>query len=352
MVKFALKKVTIPAAIGSLLMWGGITSSHAAEPFTIGVSNGALASSFRTQMIDDLNETNKEYESAGITKGLVVLSADVPVQGQIQQIRNLIARKVNGIIIDPNSATALNPVLREAVEAGIIVVSVDQDVAEPSVINVLTDHADWAREHARWFVDNLKKGETIITVNGTAGSPANETRTDAANALFTDAGIKLLSNVNADWDQAKAQQLVSNVLAAYPQVDAVYSQDGMAQGVLRAVLAANREKLPLVGGEARMGYLRLWNETRKTHPGFISQGVVNSPGIGASGLRVLVDLLQGKKLKSGVLGGASKNSLLLPVPGVVDKDNVDSYLAKFAKESDAFAIDGVLSEDQLRGFFQ
>jgi ribose transport system substrate-binding protein len=119
MVKFALKKVTILAAIGPLLIWGGITSTRAAEPFTIGVSNGALASSFRTQMIDDLNETNKEYESADVTKQLIVLSADVPVQGQIQQIRNLIARKVNGIIIDPNSATALNPVLREAVEAGI-----------------------------------------------------------------------------------------------------------------------------------------------------------------------------------------------------------------------------------------
>ena len=80
--------------------------------------------------------------------------------------------------------------------------------------------------------------------------------------------------------------------------------------------------------------------------------MINPPGIGASGLRVLVDLLQGKKLKAGAAGGSSKNSLLLPVPGVVDKDNVDSYLAKFAKESDAFAIDGVLSEDQLRGFFQ
>ena len=132
MVKFSLKTATILAAIGPLLIWGGITSAPAAEPFTIGVSNGALASSFRTQMIDDLNETNKEYESAGVTKPLIVLSADVPVQGQIQQMRNLIARKVNGIIIDPNSATALNPVLREAVEAGIIVVSVDQDVTEPS----------------------------------------------------------------------------------------------------------------------------------------------------------------------------------------------------------------------------
>jgi ribose transport system substrate-binding protein len=80
--------------------------------------------------------------------------------------------------------------------------------------------------------------------------------------------------------------------------------------------------------------------------------VINPPGIDASGLRVLVDLLQGKKLKAGVLGGTAKNSLLLPVPGVVDKGNVDSYLAKFAKESDSFAIDGVLSEDQLRGFVQ
>ena len=77
-------------------------------PFTIGVSNGFISSEWRTQMIDDLQRVNDEYKQEGLTEDLVIESADVDPQGQIQQMRNLINRGVDAIIVNPNDATALD----------------------------------------------------------------------------------------------------------------------------------------------------------------------------------------------------------------------------------------------------
>src|SRR6185503_14983282 len=68
------------------------TEAPAAEgaPFTIGISNPFISSEYRTQMIDELIETNQEYMDQGLTTELVIESADTDVAGQIQQLQNLI----------------------------------------------------------------------------------------------------------------------------------------------------------------------------------------------------------------------------------------------------------------------
>src|SRR3712207_9465480 len=58
-------------------------------PFTIGVSNGFVASEWRTQMIDDLQRVNEGYKQGGLTEDLVIESATVDPQGPNQQMRNL-----------------------------------------------------------------------------------------------------------------------------------------------------------------------------------------------------------------------------------------------------------------------
>src|SRR5205085_12499615 len=79
------------------------TSSNGGSkgPFTIGVSNGFVASEWRTQMIQDMQTANAEYMKLGLTKDLLIQSADVDVPGQIQQIRTLMNRGATAIIISP-----------------------------------------------------------------------------------------------------------------------------------------------------------------------------------------------------------------------------------------------------------
>jgi ribose transport system substrate-binding protein len=324
----------------------------AEKPFKIGVSNGFVGSEWRTQMIQNLQDVNAEYKSAGLTEDLIIESADVDVPGQIQQIRNLINKGVNAIIINPNDQKALNPVIKEAKDAGIIVIAVDQEVDSPDVINVVIDQTEWARISAKWLVEQLDGQGSVVVINGIAGHPANEARYNGVKEIFeANPGINVLNVVNANWDQTTGQQKMSELLASQPNIDGVWTQDGMASGVLRAVQSANPQKWPVMVGEARVEYLRLWDEVRKTNPDFTAFGVVNPPGVGASGLRIAVELLQGRELKEP-LAGPFTNSIYVPIPGEVTQDNFEEELAKHQDKPQSYTLDGILSADEAKGLFK
>jgi ribose transport system substrate-binding protein len=321
-------------------------------PFTVGVSNGFISSEWRTQMIDDLQRVNEEYKQEGLTEDLVIESADVDPQGQIQQMRNLINRGVDGIIVNPNDATALDQVIGQAEQAGIPVIAVDQEIDAPGVTNVVIDQGEWASMGAEWLVKELDGEGDVVVINGIAGHPANEARYDAVKEVFAkNPGIEVVQETNADWDQATAQQEMSNILASQPNIDGVWTQDGMARGVLQAVQAANPSEYPVISGEARSGYMRLWQEVRQQNPDFHSYGPINPPGVGASGLRVMVELLQGKEIKQSELEGEAGNTLYVPIPGVVTDQNLDQELQKIDVEGE-YVLDGIISRKQAQSYFE
>jgi ribose transport system substrate-binding protein len=321
-------------------------------PFTVGVSNGFISSEWRTQMIDDLQRVNEEYKQEGLTEDLVIESADVDPQGQIQQMRNLINRGVDAIIVNPNDATALDQVIGQAEQAGIPVIAVDQEIDAPGVTNVVIDQGKWASMGAEWLVEELGGEGDVVVINGIAGHPANEARYDAVKTVFAEnPGIEVVQETNADWDQATAQQQMSNILASQPNIDGVWTQDGMARGVLQAVQAANPSEYPVISGEARSGYMRLWQEVRQQNPDFHSYGPINPPGVGASGLRVMVELLQGKEIKQSELEGEAGNTLYVPIPGEVTDQNLDQELQKIDVEGE-YVLDGIISREQAQSFFE
>ncbi|WP_207229649.1 ABC transporter substrate-binding protein [Ktedonosporobacter rubrisoli] len=360
--KYALLLVILALVVPLVAACGGSEQGNSGNggnggssngPFTIGVSNGFVASEWRTQMIQDMQGVNAEYKKAGLTKDLVVQSADVDVNGQIQQIRNLINRGVNAIIIDPNSPTGLDSVIKQAKDAGITVICVDEAVSSPEAINVVIDQTEWARMSARWLAEQLHGKGNVVVVNGVAGHPANEARYDGVKEVFKQyPGIKVLNVVNANWDEATGQQKMADLLASQPNIDGIWVQDGMAQGVLQAVDAANPAKWPVIVGEARAGYLQLWQKVKQKHPDFTSYGVVNPPGAGASGLRVALELLQGKKFKDGTLKGDAHNTLFVPIPGKVDASNFEQQYAQVKDKPGTYTLDGSISEADAKAFFQ
>ena len=256
--------VVFVAACGGGSQGGGGGGGGGEGPFTIGISNGFISSEWRTQMIDDLQTVNDEYKKEGLTEDLVIESADVDPQGQIQQMRNLLNRGVDAIIVNPNDATALDQVIGQAEQAGIPVIAVDQEIAAPGVTNVVIDQGEWASMGAEWLVEELGGEGDVVVINGIAGHPANEARYDAVKEVFADnPGIEVVQEANADWDQATAQQEMSNIIASQPNIDGVWTQDGMARGVLQAVQADNPERVP---GDLRRGALRLHEAVGRDAP--------------------------------------------------------------------------------------
>ncbi|MCI0397105.1 MAG: ABC transporter substrate-binding protein [Chloroflexi bacterium] len=324
------------------------------EPFTIGVSNGFVGSEWRTQMIQNMEEVNQEFMDQGLTTELVIESADVDVQGQIQQIQNLINRGVDAIIINPNDQSALNPIIEEAVEQGIVVIAVDQEVSAPGAINVVIDQKEWAKISARWLAEQLGGQGNIVLIEGFVGHPANEARMEGVTEVLAEfPDIEVVGRDTGMWDQATGQQVMSDFLASLPDIDGVWTQDGMAQGALQAVITANPEEWPVMVGEARAGYIQLWKEVQDTtDPDFNTIGVVNPPGVGASGLRVAIEILQGKEVDESKLAGPFGNSLYVPIPGTVTADNFTEECEKVADQPASYVLDGFITQEEAAAFMQ
>ncbi len=321
-------------------------------PFTIGVSNSFVGSEWRTQMISNMQEVNEQYKAQGLTTDLVIENADVDLQGQTQQIRNLINRGVDAIIVNPGDAAGLNPVIQEAVDAGIIVISVDQEVSAQGAINVVIDQAEWARMSARWLVEQLGGEGNVVMINGVTGHPANEARVRGATEVFEEAGITILNSVEGMWDEATGQQRMADMLASYPNINGVWAQDGVALGALHAVQAANPDPWPVMVGEARQAYVAEWWNILQEKPDFQSFGVINPPGIGADGLKVAVRLLQCRELRDGLLAGEHGNTIYVPIPGVVDNSNIEQVYQEIGDKPAGFTMDQMLTDEEIDAFFK
>src|SRR5215217_4996142 len=317
-------------------------------PFTIGISNPFISSEYRTQMISELQEVNKEYMDKGITTDLVIESADTDVAGQIQQLQNLMAKNVDAILVNPGDVNGLNATLQEAVDKGIIVISVDQELNVPNVYNVGIDQKEWAKTSAKWLAEKLGGKGNMVEIEGFPDHPANVARMEGVDEVFKDyPDIKVLAKDTGKWDDAIGQQLISNFLSAYPNLDGYWTQDGMAIGALQAVMAANPAKWPQGVGEGRCQYLKLWQEALTMNPDFDSIAVANHPDVSPTGLRIAVNMLMGKELNTSKLGGANGLSFVIPLAAVITKDNLDEGLAMCEGKPDAYLLDDILTDEEV-----
>lgn len=317
------------------------------KKFVVGFSNGYIGNGWRNQMIEDAEKLAEYYKGQGIIEKLIVQNAGLDVNNQIAQIKNMINAKVDLLLIDPNSETALNPVIEEAIGKGIKVIALDQAVTSSKVTaNVVIDQSKWGANLAEWLAKQLNGKGNIVIVGGIAGHPADvgrQTGIKATLAKYPD--IKVLTTVNGNWDQANSQQVMSNVLASYPKIDGVLSQDGMALGVSKAFLATNRP-LPAMTGELMVGFLKTWKDLKEKKK-FSTIGQNNPPGISATALAMGVRLLQGKELKP-----LEKNTYFYPVKNIITNDTFDAYFDTVKDKPDSYFPDEWLTEDEVDGLFK
>ncbi len=342
--------------IGSVLLsaCGGLGGGQD-EPYTIGISNSFITSEYRTQMIDVLEEVNAEFMEQGLTNQLVIESENTDVAGQIQQIQNLINQEVDAIIVNPGDVEGLNLILEEAVEAGIVVIAIDQEICAEGSYNVAINQKEWAMISAEWFAENLGGGDVVL-IEGFVGHPANVARMEGVEEVFADyPDINVVGRESGMWDEATGQQVMADFLASFPDLDGYWTQDGMAIGALEAVIAADPAEYPLAVGEGRVKFLRLWNQVLEERPDFKTIAVANPPGVAGSGLRIAVEMLQGKEIDTTQLAGTCGNTFYMPIPVVVTPDNFEEVYNEYVVEGDypdSYLLDGILTQEEVQQFFE
>ena len=335
---------TMLAGAAALIVPG---AAKAQQAYRIGLSNGWVGSEWRTQMVEEAQAAAAAWRARGVNVEVVVQSATVDVQGQIGHVRNFINGGVQAIIINPNSPTAFDPVFAQAKARGILVVSTDAEVSSKDAIYVGIDQKRWAMQSAEWLAKALDGRGNIVAINGLAGHPANEMRVAGYREVFAKyPDIKVLNQANADWDQAKGQQAMQNLLATYPNLQGVWVQDGMADGAWRAIEAAGKAGSIAATGEIRKDFMGRW-ASQKLNSG----SSVNPPGVMASALNVAVLRLQGKEFKDGVFGGTYGNAIYIPLP-FVDNSNLAQAIEQARDKPGYWSVTAQVTPEQAAQYFK
>lgn len=290
------------------------------EPWHVGFSQCA-EDSWRIKMNHDLQREAMLYEN--IT--LEIRSSNGNTQKQISDISSFIDEGVDLLIVSPNEAAEIAPMVEKAYDKGIPVIVVDR--------KVMTDHysafvgADNRQIGAAtgiYIRQLLPLGGNVLEITGLMGSsPAMERHEGFCSTALTDPAIHLLYSVDAGWFKQEAFERTKEILTRTPEIDLVFAHnDEMASGAYEAAR--------LLGLEKRIKFIGIDALPGKTNGiGMVSDGILEASFVYPSGTDKVMQLAY------DILSGHDYPRETILNTTFVDKSNVkviDMYNASIAEQ--------------------
>jgi len=239
-------------AIFFLCMVFVVLSSIVAAPnktLTIAFSLKTVTNDDFQKAIADAIKTN--VEAAGHKFLLVTAGEQTAVSTQVNQLEDLITKKVDAIILNPMDGKAVVPVLKKIKAAGIPVIVVDSAV-EPGnedlyITYVGTDNFNAGVEAGKRMVKELNNKGNILVVRGANGSVAGDNRVDGFKKGVSGSNLKIVGEQPGDWTNSVAMQVTENMLQANKSVQGIFSaSDVMLDGILQALSDAKKTGVVII----------------------------------------------------------------------------------------------------------
>ncbi|ABA73662.1 sugar ABC transporter substrate-binding protein [Pseudomonas fluorescens] len=215
----------------------------------------SLANEFFLTMEDGAKAYQKEHSADFdlISNGI---KDETDTAGQTRIVEQMILAKVNALVIAPSDSKAMVPVIKKAVDAGITVINIDNQL-DPAVIKsknisvpfVGPDNRKGARLVGEYLAKQLKAGDEVGIIEGVSTTTNAQQRTAGFKDAMEAAQIKVVSLQSGDWEIDKGNKVAASILSEYPDVKALLAgNDSMAVGAVSAVRAAGKAGQVLVVG--------------------------------------------------------------------------------------------------------
>lgn len=293
---------------------GGSAAPSAAAQFKVGFSNtGGTGNGFR----EEQNCTAKaEALSSGAVSEFTLTTHDTDAAGQLQDLRDLIAKGVQALVFNPSSPDALNPALAEAKAAGIKTVAVDAYVTDPDTYNLYNNQVKYAELGAEWLFQQMGGKGTVYYMRGIAGHPADSDRDIGfKNALKKYPDIKVVPSadgVATDWAPATATKLANEFIASgqYDTIQGIWTS-GIDSEVVDAIKASGKKFVPIVGTDRGSFTAQLLDPTG--YPDLKGAAVTNTAAVGGAGVALALKLLKGETVQTDASASQPNTVLLVPV---------------------------------------
>lgn len=276
--------------------------------YRIGVSQ-CSQDDWRSKMNDEIEREMMFHEDAEVE----IRSADDDNGRQIADIRYFVDNGFDIIIVSPNEAAALTPVIREVYESGMPVIIFDRNVTDSSyTARIGVDDEGLGRSAAHYAIHLKGPGTKAVEIYGLPGSTPAEGRHKGFAAEFAKEGGILAGSIPGNWNKEDAMPALDSMLRTRADIGLIFAHnDRMAIGASEVARRLGRDDINIIGIDAAP------NIGIKAVADSVIDATFLYPTEGHRLIRTALAILKGEPYE---------RETILPVSSAVDLSNADVLL--------------------------
>ena len=284
-----MKKILsiLMASVLTLGLTTGCSRGGNDEP-KIGLIVSTLNNPFFVTLTEGAKEKAKEK---GVD--LIVVDAGDDAAKQTSDIEDLISKNISVLIVNPVDSDAVAPVVKDAIEKGIKVVSVDRVVNGVDVDSAIaSDNVAGAKLAAEYLLSLVGEGSKVAELEGVPGASATIDRGKGFHEI-ADTKLNVVSKQTANFNRSEGMTVMENMLQANSDIVGVFAHnDEMALGALEAI---NGKDIVVVGFDATDDALAAVKE------GKMAATVAQQPELmGSTAVETAVKLIAGETVEKSI----------------------------------------------------
>ncbi|MDQ0178461.1 substrate-binding domain-containing protein [Bacillus chungangensis] len=311
------KNLLLAVIVSVLFVMGAACSSNSKSKadkgdMTIGVSTITLQHQF---FIDIDKGIQKAAKDLGVN--VLINDPNQDLAKQVAAIEDYMQKNVDGLILMATDNAGVIPVVEEAKEKGIPVVTADAVVDSPSIDTFIgTANYEAGQELGNYFKNYLEENgkgneEIHIAVVTSIKALVQQDRLKGFKDALKEQTNMTFLNDQPGYDREESMRTVENILQANPDVDYIFATaENSVLGSLAALESARQQDVKILGFDVNE------EAAKGIKSEYILAMIQQQPElIGETAIRAVVNAIQGKELDK---------QMSIPVI-LIDKHNVADY---------------------------
>lgn len=259
------------------------------------------------------NELKKEIEKKG--DELIVRNPELDIDKQNEQIEEFVAKKVDGIFVNPIDSSKLTS-LQSAREAGIPIIAIDASIDNTDFIDCLieSDNYDAGVLCAQNMMQRMQSANIVLLKHSTVESALSRIQ-GFVDTIKDYPQYKIIDSAECEGQLERSMPAMQAILKEHSNINVVMAlNDPAALGALAAIESLNRTNILVYGVDGTPDLKSLIKQSP-----LIAGTAAQSPiKFGTLAAKNMYKILERKDIPK---------TIEVPVT-LITKDNIDSYNVK------------------------
>jgi ribose transport system substrate-binding protein len=196
----------------------------------------------------------------GLTLKVRTAAQETSIEQQIQLVEDLVAARVDAIVIAPGDSQRLVPALKKAADAGIHIVNIDNRL-DPQTVKqaglepvpfLSVDNEAGAYKAGKFLANGVTVATEAAILEGIRSADNAQQRTRGAlRALSENKHVHVVATETANWKVDEAYAVSKTMFAKHPNIKLLFAaNDVMAVGAIKYLQESGRKSVKVVGYDA------------------------------------------------------------------------------------------------------